>query len=241
MAFRSILGWRHSWLSREAIVFGLFAPLGIGAALYAVTPHVEGGLPDFAKPWLATFLPPALRPVAELGAILAGALGVYCSARIYQFTGRTFWRGRRTHLKFFGSAAVLGAGLVLACLTAAEALTAEPTAISLIIAVVVLVAIGKLAYEFSMLMGNDTGDETNVLTSRIMTNDLRGITTARYALGLLGGAVFPVAVAVSGVAVWPAAVFATLGCVCLLGGELLERTLYFSAVVPLRMPGGVKS
>ncbi len=241
LAFRSILGWRHSWLSREALVFGVFAPLGIGAALFALAPRVEHLLPGFVTQWFPLVFSPLVRPAAEVGAVLAGAAGVYCSARIYIFTGREFWLGRRTHLKFAGAGVVLGLALTLATLAVSEAITAEPQMLSLLIIGVIFTALGKLAFEAAALREPPTDDSTLHLSAKLLRHDLASLTKARFGLGLVGGAVLPLAVAVAGIAGWLAATLAVLSFLCLLSGELLERALYFSAVVPLRMPGGVKT
>ena len=78
-AWRCFLGWRKSWLSREIVVFGMFAAAG-GAALLSAIPA-----------WLAAG---------------AGALGVFCSIMVYVDTQRPDWRVSRTTLAFGGTCAV---------------------------------------------------------------------------------------------------------------------------------------
>lgn len=82
-AWRSVIGLRHSWLSREAVAFGAFAAL---AALYAVVPHEVVGVVAGA----------------------AGAGGVWCSAKIYAVTRRTLWRLDRTAIRFGLTTAACG-------------------------------------------------------------------------------------------------------------------------------------
>ncbi len=87
-AWRIFLGWRKSWLSREAMIFGAWFPLTLLAAL---VPHV---------PQLSTFNFQLL-PIA-VAAI--GSAGLICSAMIYIDTHRQFWRAGQTFPRFFGTA-----------------------------------------------------------------------------------------------------------------------------------------
>jgi len=84
-AWRIFLGWRRSWLSREALVFGPW----LGAAALAV------GVPAFA-------------PVSAG----LGLLGLVCSAMIYVDTRRHFWRASQTFPRFFGTATVVALAFV---------------------------------------------------------------------------------------------------------------------------------
>jgi DMSO reductase anchor subunit len=81
-AWRIFLGWRKSWLSREALVFGAWFPMA-----------------------MLTLIEPALLP----GAALTGAAGLVCSMMIYVDTRRVYWRWTQTGPRFFGSAVLLGA------------------------------------------------------------------------------------------------------------------------------------
>ncbi len=98
-AWRIFLGWRKSWLSREAMVFGAWFPLAASAV----------------------FLP----QLAPLGAGI-GLLGLACSVMIYVDTRRGFWRLAQTGPRFFGTAA-LGFLAVTAPFAAAFALLAKLT------------------------------------------------------------------------------------------------------------------
>jgi DMSO reductase anchor subunit len=78
-AWRIFLGWRRSWLSREAMVFGVW--FGLASA--------------------APFQSALLIPTA-----VAGLAGLACSAMIYIDTHRHFWRAAQTAPRFFGVAAL---------------------------------------------------------------------------------------------------------------------------------------
>ncbi|WP_442485008.1 DmsC/YnfH family molybdoenzyme membrane anchor subunit [Aeoliella sp. SH292] len=235
LAFRAVLGWRHSWLSREAVVFGLYAPLAMVVAAYVIAPLLAGWLPQAVNGWSAYLLVPSLRGVLEVAAIVVGALGVYCSARIYQFTARIFWVGMRTLGKFAGTAIVAGLALLLLCQTAGAGQGGW------IAPLLIVASLAKLAYEASLFRHTRHGDHSLWLSSRLMTRELRMPTIARFALGLAGGVLLPALVLVTRDVPMVASVVAALCFLSVLAGELLERVLYFSAVVPLRMPGGVKS
>ncbi|MGE9296733.1 MAG: DmsC/YnfH family molybdoenzyme membrane anchor subunit, partial [Puniceicoccales bacterium] len=97
-AWRAFLGITHSWLSREIVVFGGYAPalFGLTAALVAeqfVTLPIE--IPAFA-PLLVGII---------------GLVGVFTSVMIYADTMRPLWRIERSSMRFFGTTLIaLGAG-----------------------------------------------------------------------------------------------------------------------------------
>lgn len=86
-AWRIFLGWRQSWLSREAMLFGVW----FGAATVAL-------------------IAPAITPVAAV----LGLLGLGCSAMIYVDTRRRFWRLGLTGPRLFASVVLLAAGVAFA-------------------------------------------------------------------------------------------------------------------------------
>lgn len=87
-AWRVWLGWRTSWLSREALLLNLFA----SGLLFGL---VRNPLP----PWCL---------------LLAGSLAVFSQVMVYVDTKREFWRLRRTLPRFFASVFMLGCALALA-------------------------------------------------------------------------------------------------------------------------------
>src|SRR6185295_7221714 len=100
-AWRVFIGLRTSWLSREAIAFGLFAGAG-GVYAASLLPQL---LPAF--PGKDLFL--SLRLVWELSAIALGLIGVFCSVMVYAATRRAHWRGSLTGPRFFATTLLLGA------------------------------------------------------------------------------------------------------------------------------------
>ena len=82
-AWRSFLGWRKSWFSRELIAFGVF--------ISALALHVA-----------------ILHPLSSILATSLGLVAVGCSAMIYVDTRRPFWNAPMTFGKFFGTTLLLG-------------------------------------------------------------------------------------------------------------------------------------
>jgi formate dehydrogenase iron-sulfur subunit len=212
-AWRIPLGWRRSWLSREAIVFGLWFPL---ATLYlavrlgwipAVTPRLASGL--------------------AVGTAAIGLTGLLCSVMIYVDTRRVFWRFASTAPRILGGAAVLG-------LAGALAVGGAPRALGFALAVAVAV---KLAFESGALapMRDDPDEPLTPArrTARLLAGPLRPVNEFRLLAAGLGGVLLPVALGLGSAPVWMgwAALAITLG------GELLERSLFFRAVDAPKMPG----
>jgi Fe-S-cluster-containing dehydrogenase component/DMSO reductase anchor subunit len=92
-AWRAFLGWRTSWFSREVIAFAVHTlVLGITAGTTALGKH---SIP------------------LELVTALTGHSAVFCSAMIYAATGRRFWALAPTTFRFYGTTAALGAPALL--------------------------------------------------------------------------------------------------------------------------------
>jgi formate dehydrogenase iron-sulfur subunit len=224
-AFRAVLGIKTSWMSREILAFGLFAKL---AALYALA--LVPPLPAFKA--LALLRP--LRNGLELGATAMGLLGVFCSAMIYAATRREQWRGGATGFKFFCTTVALGASAVLVM----DALTGGTTGrvrMPLLLVVSGVAAV-KLLFDASVLL--HLRGRRHTVAKRIallMVGELRSVTIWRF---LAGGIAVATALAQLGLRVaetgaWgPPVTF-----LALLLGESLERTLFFTAAPPSRMPG----
>jgi formate dehydrogenase iron-sulfur subunit len=206
-AWRIWLGWRTSWLSREAIALNAFA----GAAVTGVAAH---WLPTLTNHYsLITF------PLCALG-----LAAVFAQAMVYADTHRAFWSLRHTAPRFFGSAVVLGIGLALAFQPSA------PLAVALL-----LVTLLKLACELAVLKHADTdSDRWTQLrrTAALQTGALRPVLALRLLTALVGGVFLPFTIATSA-AVTALTVSAFV--LCLLG-ELAERHLFFTSVAPDKMP-----
>jgi len=211
-AWRAFLGLRKSWLSREIVVFGGCFPLAIAysAALF------------FEQ------IPSAVTLAAGILAVGSGLLGIFCSVMIYHDTQRAFWRFPVSAGKFFGATLTLGLSAYLAM----SAITQVEFNRGLWACAILAVGI-KLALEARQLLAVKTeGYRPAKQSARLMLQPLLSITRVRYSVSLIG-------IVLLGLSCF-GSTFAIPGFVCILAGELLERTLFFKAVVALKMPGGVQ-
>ena len=237
LAYRAVLGLRHSWLSREIVAFGVFATL---AAVYA------------AVLWFFPHLDVTGWPLVLGGSVVAAGLaGVFCSMMIYVFTQRPFWSGSRTFVKFSLTTVWLGLSTVLAVSLMAAGLSDSLGVRELmgdygrwLCQGIVCVASAKLLYEAS-LFGHLASKQATPLnrSARLMVGELGVWTQCRFATGLIGGIALPLAMLNQPDTV-PGATLAALGLASFglsLIGETLERTLFFTAAVAPRMPGALKT
>lgn len=88
-ALRALRMWRRSWLSREVLLFSLFA---LAASAYSA----------------ALMLGVTRASVLGAVTVLLGVAGVGASARLYLAPGRPAWNSSITLLEFFSTACVLG-------------------------------------------------------------------------------------------------------------------------------------
>jgi Fe-S-cluster-containing dehydrogenase component/DMSO reductase anchor subunit len=95
--WRAFLGLKTSWLSREIIAFGAFAPCAILLTL------------SF---WLPGPLLLRLQLPMAVSVLLTGMSGVSCSIMVYHDTRRKFWRWPAVAEKFLGTTLILGAALL---------------------------------------------------------------------------------------------------------------------------------
>jgi Fe-S-cluster-containing dehydrogenase component/DMSO reductase anchor subunit len=241
-AFRAVLGLRTSWMSREALAFGLFAKFSV---LYA--------LAFWAEPLAALVglpLPPAttlMRARVVLGWVVAlsGAFGVLSSMMIYQVTARRWWSAARTSVRFTLTAAVLGLATTSVTLLVAgfveSGVEAARAQVSTLMLPLAIVAGLKLLTDAEILMHlRERGLGELKRTALLMVGELRQPTALRFVLGALGAGL---ALALSsgaptvgtlGMLVFVLAVWGSL-----LASELLERVLFFRAVSAPKMPGAV--
>jgi formate dehydrogenase iron-sulfur subunit len=215
-AWRSFLGLSTSWLSREIVAFGVFA------ALLGVTAW---------RAWIA----PASAATSFLLAVatICGLGAVFCSAFVYRATRRVFWLGALS--RFFLTAGLLGSAI--------WAVNAATTPALLALAIF---AVLKLAVEMKVLRHGDEGlvdeayappgafDQWSLAqTAALLRGRFGLLMRCRLACLVTGGLTLPL---VSVITFSPVLVM-TAFALCFFG-EVLERYLFFRAVVPPRMPGG---
>jgi Fe-S-cluster-containing dehydrogenase component/DMSO reductase anchor subunit len=234
-AYRAILGFRHSWLSREVVALGVFAKL---AAAYVAAEVLAPG-------WLA--VEPGLRLAGLALVVAAGAVGVGCSVMVYDAVRRPFWRAASSGVKFAGTAVVLGLAVALASLDIAALGPAAHSAAAGLPAVAVAAALAvallaKLGFEAADCRAVDEPGPLGS-TARLLRGPLQRFVRARRFFGIAGGVVLPLMAIAAAAAGFPvvAAATALLALVAALAGELLERSLFFTAAARSRMPGGLPS
>jgi len=207
-AWRVWLGWRRSWLSREAIALG--------------------GVAGIAFTWLATLgaarfgftLPTLPIQATALAVILAVPLGVGAQAMVYIDTQRSFWRPMETLPRFLGTLAqsILWAVLLL-----------EPTPITTVGIIVVTAC--PIASELRILRhGTPHPDPALARTIALFQQPLANTVRLRIAFGLSGALLACAAPALG----WRVAVS---GCALALAGSWIERRLFFNALGSLRDGG----
>lgn len=247
-AFRAFLGLKKSWLSREIFGFSLFAGFASTYAALFWLPQIENltgiTLPQFLHST-------ALKEGLSVAVALSGILGIICSIMIYDDCKKELWKGSITGLKFFGTAVCLGlATIMVSSLGVAYFLKPEYTTgvlntytqkLSLLMAVAFA---GKILWEATIF--RHLKDPTYSVYKRsalIMKNHLLTATRLRYMLGVAGGIVLPMMIylvsSTKGTEVNMnfLMTLSLISFVFALAGELLERFLFFSAVVSKKMPG----
>jgi formate dehydrogenase iron-sulfur subunit len=248
LAFRAVLGLRHSWLSREIVAFGAFAGL---AALYSTIVFMDGMSPVDGE--AAAALAPWVQWLGWCVAVV-GVVAVFCSTMIYVFPRRECWSLGRVGTRFVGTSALLGiAALWLTILASTLAVPTlalfelihdwGPTICWTLFSVASL----KLAWELAILRHLWPQHMSALKRSAIlMTGDLSKPTLARFTLGAIGGLALPALVASASASVTmdhglvSFVILSGLLFVACLSGELLERYLFFAACAAPRMPGGIR-
>jgi DMSO reductase anchor subunit len=233
-AFRALVGLKTSWLSREILMFGLFAGSALMYAALMLMEPIPGRQPHHS-----------LIHVLSAVVLASGAGGVACSVLLYAVTRKQYWSTARTAFRF-GSSVLLAALCSALAMTLAENL--EPVAPIAPLAIALgwgLIAVGgtKLAWELGGLLHLRARQLGELKRSAVLlVTDLRLPWLARLGLGGFGAILAPLMVVTlehsGSTGLWPASL-ASLGAVAVLAGELLERMLFFRAVSGPSMPGGV--
>lgn len=247
-AFRAFLGLKKSWLSREIFGFSLFAGFASTYAALFWLPQIESFTGITLPPFLHST---SLKEGLSVAVALSGILGIICSIMIYDDCKKELWKGSITGLKFFGTAVCLGlATIMVSSLGVCYFLKPEYTSgvldtytqkLSLLMAVAFA---GKILWEATIF--RHLKDPTYSVYKRsalIMKNHLLTATRLRYMLGVAGGIVLPMMIylvsSTKGTEVNMnfLMTLSLISFVFALAGELLERFLFFSAVVSKKMPG----
>ena len=235
-AFRVIVGLKKSWLSREILVFSLFALL---ASLYAVSFWIDISREN--------------RFLLGLGVTTIGILGVVCSVLVYADCRRELWREFISGFKFFTTVAILGLSTTLVTSTISVLLidsvgrqemfqfSIGPLCLGLTV-----VSALKMLWEASIFRYlKDHSYSILKRTALLMIGNLNRVTLLRFLAGGVGGLLLPPLVYYASQNTGPDSPYIIL----LIGlsvvtfsltliGELCERYLFFTTAVGQKMPGG---
>ncbi len=240
-AFRAVLGWKQSWMSREVLSLGLFAKLAIVYTLLSWLPVYQS--------WLPMSVLSSLSPLLQhgLGAMVGmiGAIGIFCSAMIYQSTPRLWWSTTDTTVKFFLTALILGTALAAFTLTGSVLLgsqqigSAQQQLILSFYLILIAATTLKLVIEFYRLQQASSEKLTTLWkTAQLLFGQLKYVTFSRLVLGIVGGILLPFVMVINPGMSLSFLLAGSMGIfMCTLGGEFLERYLFFTAALPDKMPG----
>jgi DMSO reductase iron-sulfur subunit len=221
-AWRALKMWRRSWLSREALLFGLFF-----GSLTTLT----------ALAWLrSTHLWSISNNVfafAQAITSLCGVAGILASARIYLVPARPAWNTRHTPIDFLLSSAVLGIVAISALTHLAATLSMLPQLAPLLTvdatppvtrsAIIVISALWMLNHIFrAVALHNSDVYERRAAASLLNTESLRGTFLVSFAF--LALALF-LSITEQPLFALPVALAAVIA----------SRYLFFVSVVPLNM------
>lgn len=253
-AWRIFLGLRTSWLSREAILLGVFLGLLGAASGLLWLPLAGDAVPASMRAWF---------PLSASGAVLAasvpvGLAGLYASGMVYIATRRQLWRFQRTMARFAGSAVCLGLfGFAFAsCLASERPAWFIPAALLGLAASAAKYAFETVTHytadlERTAASANDGSVDFDARSARLAMGPLRGWVQYRRFAAVISMLLLASAVLIGadpattqGVAsgsgrLVPTLCLAVAFAVCLVG-DIAERLLYFASVVYDRMPGTLR-
>jgi DMSO reductase anchor subunit len=180
---------------------------------------------------------------------ISGLCAVGCSAMLYAVTRRELWRLSYSGPRFLGTCAVLGLSLTLVTFSAAAYFGTAVSGVVLAGLCQSLFAASacKLLMDASVFAHLKSPRVTDLKrTALLMWGELATLTQARFLVGAVGGLGIPLLLPMffSPLAAHvqlpnAALALATLGCLLLVGGELIERSLFFMAAASPKMPGMV--
>ena len=234
-AYRAWLGWRTSWLSREVLAFGMYAPLVTLTAVGSLLPDSR------VASWLLG--------VGEMAAIAAGIVAVTCSAMIYVATRRPWWNARRTFGRFAYTALLLGSATCVAITALAVDDSGSPWQDYyyplLLMSMGGAVVLVRLQFERHWTQTALQHSEMAIRGSaRLLTGELQTAVRCQHVSAITGAVLIPLAMMllltadVSGTrGLFAALTIVGVGLILL--SEICERYLFFAAVVAPRMPGAM--
>lgn len=247
LAFRAILGWRTSWLSREVIAFTAYLAVSSAYVLLLLRRTATGGVP----PWLVEFV-----------GVICAALAVTAaaaSAMVYIATRRESWAASRVATQFTASIVLLGltSGIAVVGFFRVQALDPRGSFDLRVISNVLCmgIAVMTLMKHFAQARRrpinlaeplNSASVELRI--ARMLDGPLAVTASVRSKLIILSGLVLPILVAAEpwlsgqlGLGGWTVGTWLLIVMIFMvrMGSETLERYLFFVTAISRKMPGGV--
>ena len=211
-AWRVWMGWRTSWLSREAIALNSFVGCALGLTAFLILGDGSMGSRSLELAWIVG------------GGLAFTAILAQCG--VYTDTGRHFWNWRQTAVRFYGTSWILGFSLH------AWIAPGPIPMFSILIGTFI-----KMSAELSVLLGEKNGNQPVSgqiqRTQRLLKGVLRFHFLSRILVGVISGIVLPL-LGIAGFGFPGLASSIVIGC---FAAELMERALFFRAVAPDKMPG----
>ncbi len=209
-AWRAFLGLKKSWLSREIVAFGIFAPAAI---LFT------------AQQWFGV-LPDNLNVSLTLLTALLGLTAGFTSVMIYVDTQRHNWRLTITMSEFGMTILNVGMGmLTLSLWLSSSAFDASGAVWLSIAALAFLLNIRRSALR--------SGTSPDAQRSQLLQGPLRQRNQIRLALGIISIGCLTIGLLWQPWFIIPAIITAILG-------EGIGRALYFQSVIAPKMPGSFR-
>ncbi len=215
-AWRAVLGWSHSWLSREVVALSAY----IGVATIAAALHL------FDRSGPATVVAAA---AATLGVVTVG-----CSVMIYVATGRRWWRLPVTAARFALTVALAAVTWTALMASLAEVGRLTPAAGALALLAVTAIEVRRRAALVAATNHNPDPDLQR--SAALVGGPLASEARIRSGLLVAGAAALAVSAAVGDQGLWPRALALT-AIALVAAAELVGRRLFFQACAPRTMPG----
>ncbi len=207
-AWRAVLGWSHSWLSREALALSAY----IGAATTAAVLSVL----DWDT-WSTA---------VGLGAAVLGIGTVVCSTMIYAVTGRRLWSTTNTAKQFASTAIVAALSWFV--------VAGDGGRIGALVAVAGIASVIGIAFRDAGVLQR-ANDVDLSRSAGLLRGPLRRAARVRFNLAMAGVGCMLLAIVIGS---GPIATAGGVAAIALLAaGEFMSRRLFFQACAPSTMPG----
>ncbi len=254
LAFRAFLGWRTSWLSREAIAFGIYMAVAslttFGFLAQSWMSNTESAAKELVGQRLRSLtLSPAngvagplvssVEPYTRLLVVLSAAIGlvaVVCSAMIYVATRRSLWSERRTAIEF--GATTLGLGLALVAMN-----DSGPFGNGMLFLGSIVSGFGLAAKFYDRQRSRETGPSIGIdwkdfskRSGRLLNTELSHAWMTAW-MTWLGAIVLALTLCLGLAPIAMASLLGGTTIALLLISQLINRWLYFASIVTYRMPG----